>query len=219
MKRNPQNSKDRPLIPQKDEFLQGIRAFEKHEKRDAMYKISMRIVNAWWQRKQENLVSELAEGLGVLLLTWNNAFYRYGIFDFDELELCIQNNIKELESFRDRNISDLNESDASAIMNLFNSFLRALQIAERKNEGRRSPVAVAKAIHLLAPDFFPIWDDKIARNYAEYYSADPARHYFQFCSKMKTFAEAISPFIENIDRSVLKYIDEYNYAKFTKKWI
>jgi len=72
-------------IPSKKEFIRGIKTFERHEKRDAMYKVATFLVLQFWGKP-----SEMADGLGVLLLTWNQAFYRYGSFDFDELERCIR---------------------------------------------------------------------------------------------------------------------------------
>jgi len=86
----------------------------------------------------------MADGLGVLLLTWNQAFYRYGSFDFDKLEKCIENNLEKLEKFRNRNITTLLESDDSSIKALFEEFMESLQIASGNMKGRKSPVAVAK---------------------------------------------------------------------------
>lgn len=62
-------------IPNREEFLKGCEEFEKHEKRDAMYKVATFLVFHFWGKP-----SDMADGLGVLLLTWNQAFYRYGIF-------------------------------------------------------------------------------------------------------------------------------------------
>jgi len=72
-------------IPSPREFERGYRAFQQHdEKRGAMYKTASFLIDHFWGRP-----SEMADSLGVLLLTWNQAFYRYGPFDFDALEKCI----------------------------------------------------------------------------------------------------------------------------------
>jgi len=73
-------------------------------------------------------------------------------------------------NFKKRRISSLLESYEEGITNLFKEFLKALQIDSGKMQGRTSPVAVSKALHLLAPDFFPIWDQKIAKAYGYNYS-------------------------------------------------
>jgi len=198
----------------KEEFYKGIEEFEKHEKRDAMYKVATFLVSYFWGKP-----SDMADGLGVLLLTWNQAFYRYGIFDFDKLEKCIADNLQKLESFRRRYISSLLDSDENDIKALFNDFLKALQINSGKMHGRKSPVAAAKALHLLAPNFFPLWDDKIARAYGCYYNNNPAEKYISFCKIMKEMAEKVKNYINDSERSILKLIDEYNYSKYTQRWI
>jgi len=201
-------------IPTIEEFNKGVEEFRKHEKRDAMYKVASFIVSHFW-----NNPADIADGLGVLLLTWNQAFYRYGVFDFNKLEECIKNNFSEIKEFRNRDILTLSTSDENNIKKIFNEFLEALQIDTGKMKGRKSPVAVAKALHLLAPQFFPLWDDKIARAYKCYYSKNSAEQYFCFCKIMKRVAEELKNKISDKNWSILKLIDEYNYSKYTKHWI
>jgi len=68
-------------IPNCKEFCKGVEEYEKHEKRDVMYKVATFLVSYFWGKP-----SDMADGLGVLLLTWNQSFYRYGSFDFNKLE-------------------------------------------------------------------------------------------------------------------------------------
>ncbi|MEW6526409.1 MAG: hypothetical protein AB1444_07085 [Spirochaetota bacterium] len=201
-------------IPNREGFLKGCEEFEKHEKRDSMYKVATFLVSHFWGKP-----SDMADGLGVLLLTWNQAFYRYGIFDFDKLEECIKVNFRKIENFRNRDISSLSNSDEEDIKDLFNKFLVALQIDSGKNQGRKSPVAVAKALHLLAPKFFPLWDDKIARAYGYYYNENPAERYVSFCKKTKAIAHEVKNYSNRSDKTLIKLIDEYNYSKYTQGWI
>ena len=201
-------------IPSFEEILKGCEEFEKHEKRDAMYKVATFLLSHFWGKPPD-----MADGLGVLLLTWNQAFYRYGIFDFDKLERCIYNNFQRIENFRHRDISTLSSSDEDDIRHLFNQFLEALQIVSGKIQGRKSPVAVAKTLHLLAPKFFPLWDDKIAKAYGCYYNKNPAEKYISFCNITKSIADKIKDYIIRSDKTLTKLIDEYNYSKYTQKWI
>jgi len=53
-------------IVSKEEFLKGIEEFEKREKRDAVYKVATFIISYYWGKP-----FDMANGLGVLLLTWN----------------------------------------------------------------------------------------------------------------------------------------------------
>jgi len=281
------------VIPNREEFCKGCEEFERHEKRDAMYKVAAFLVSHFWGKP-----SDMADGLGVLLLTWNQAFYRYGIFDFDELEKCITVNLQKIASFRGKDIASLSSSDEENIKGLFNNFLEALQIDvisfSDKNKGKyaeenlrrilkelgiesegnslktlydsiknskisqavefvadsqkdsieirisglgpeekeklysldkqmkivkRSPVSVSKALHLLAPNFFPLWDDKIARHYGCYYDVNPAGKYISFCKIIETVADKVKGYTSRSDRTLLKLIDQYNYSKYTQGWI
>jgi hypothetical protein len=193
-----------------EELRQGYTSFQSHEPRDAMYKTATFLVQTFWGKPKE-----MSDSLGVLLLTWNQAFYRYGFFDFDALENCIRQNQSILDEYRPKNILEYRSDDDETINELFSQFLNALQIANGKMTGRKSPVAVAKALHLLAPSFFPLWDDKIARKYECRY------YYVPFMQKMQRLAQILAPEIDlNVTgKTLLKLIDEYNYAKFTKQWI
>ena len=215
-------------------MVEGSRVFVENEKRDAMYKVATYLVSQFWGKPRD-----ITDGLGVLLLTWNQAFYRYGGFDFDLLERSLTKNMETLEQFKEREIFSFNEKDADIIKALFNDFLKALQ----NPKGRKSPVAVSKALHLLAPEFFPLWDNNIAKAYGclWYYSDQAFDKYFEFMKKMQNLAEDIVRSfmnVKNVDqetavetirercsgnlpfrKSLLKIIDEYNYAKYTKNWI
>ncbi len=202
-------------IPTSEQFISGYEQFVLHEKRDSMYKVATFLLEHFWGK-----YAEMADALGVLLLTWNQAFYRYGRFDFEKLEDCIFRNFVLVKSFRDRNIFSLLEEDRDDIEHLFNDFSTSLKIASTgKMMGRKSPVATAKALHLLAPQFFPLWDKKIADTYKQNYNSDPEKKYFDFCLITKYMAENIKSYEITSEKTIVKLIDEYNYSKYTKKWI
>ncbi len=192
------------------ELKKGYKAFQAHDPRDPMYKTATFLVATFWGQPKQ-----MSDSLGVLLLTWNNAFYRYGHFDFDVLEKCIGKNQHILDTYRRRSILDYASSDDEAINDLYLQFLNALQIAYGKFAGRKSPVAVAKALHLLAPNYFPLWDDKIAKAYNCHY------YYVPFMQEMQRYAQILAPKVDtkSMDKTLLKLIDEYNYAKFTRQWV
>src|SRR5437899_5244112 len=112
-----------PDIPSASEFRRGYLAFQQRERRDAMYKTAKFLVNYVWGKS-----AEMSDSLGVLLLTWNQAFYRYGPFDFQRLEDAIAANQRLLETFRPRDILTYCSSDDSSIKSLFTHFLHALQL-------------------------------------------------------------------------------------------
>lgn len=282
--------------PDRHEFVRGCEEYEKREKRDAMYKVATFLLNqdVVWGKPPE-----MTNALGVLLLTWNQAFYRYGLFDFDVLERWIAGNLTAIDAFRKRDIFTLTEADGPEIQRLFKELLKALQIdamrfsdenskrwtmgdlkillrgwgivfsgstvkdvylsikddgrirdsiafadkektesrksyleitisklgdAERRNLettglASKSPVAVAKALHLLAPAFFPIWDQYIAGEYGCDYDERPAEKYFEFCTATKEFALKAKEYTSRTDKTLIKLIDQYNYSKYTERWI
>jgi hypothetical protein len=203
------------VVPTPSEFKRGYLAFQTRENRDAMYKTASFLVDHFWGKP-----GEMADGMGTLLLTWNQAFYRYGSFDFGLLEEALRSNIPVIEKLRQRHISTFAEVDEAVVSGLFIALLAALRIRDGKKKDCRSSVAVAKALHLLAPSFLPLWDDKIARAYNCHYSLHPDRKYITFTYMMKTLAQRLDEQVPvNGGRTFLKLIDEYNYAKFTKAWI
>jgi hypothetical protein len=180
-----------------------------------MYKTATFLVEHFWGRPRD-----IADGMGVLLLTWNQAFYRYGSFDFALLEEALRANMALIEGLRPRRILSLVEADEPKIKRLFLAFLDALRIKEGKKKDCKSPVAVAKALHLLAPNFLPLWDDKIARANDCYYHVHPDQKYVAFAYKMQSLARRLQEHVPpDCGRTFLKLIDEYNYAKYTKGWI
>jgi hypothetical protein len=43
--------------------------------------------------------------------------------------------------------------------------------------------------------------------------------YIEFCKCMRNFVESVRDYVTPQNRSVFKLIDEYNYAKFVKRWL
>jgi hypothetical protein len=66
-----------------------------------------------------------------------------------------------------------------------------------------------------------LWDKKIATGYGYNYTQRPAEQYLCFMSKMKEMAKTLKPTIdgEPTTKTLLKLIDEFNYARFTKSWV
>ena len=81
------------------------------------------------------------------------------------------------------------------------------------------PVGAAKALYLLAPEFFPLWDRKITNAYGIWLGAagTNAADYLKFMtmvvSQIRNLPKA------DTSREVLKLIDEFNYCRFTKRWL
>jgi hypothetical protein len=78
-----------------------------------------------------------------------------------------------------------------------------------------------KALHLLAPKFFPLRDKEIAKKYDCNYAKDPLNKYLCFLGKIKHIAEQldnddeVKALVKDTKKTLLKLIDEYNYVTYT----
>ncbi len=171
----------------------------------------------------------------MLLLTWNNAAYRYGAPDFFRVEQFLVAEKLPLASYRSRTIDTYSPAtEANEVEEFFTKALRALAA-----NGKFSAVGAAKALHLLAPAFFPLWDREIAKGLdcRLQHSSQYAAQYIRFMHLMKVTCQRLEgehdatrkPTGKSLtdtlselagrQKTMLKFLDEYYYAKFTKHWI
>ncbi|HTE86487.1 MAG TPA: hypothetical protein VK821_17340 [Dehalococcoidia bacterium] len=198
-----------------ESLSRGCELFEQNEGRDSMYRVATYLLGegVWWGR-----CAEMADALTVLLLTWNGAFYRYGPLDTSRLEQCLTQQWKTIANFHNRDIASLGVGDRETLSSLFLAILEATLIASGTSV-KKSPVSAAKALHLLAPAFLPIWDATIAKKYGcGAYLQMPTECYWRFCLMMQELTRRLRPHIPKSPKTLLKRIDEYNYARFSKTW-
>lgn len=214
------------MITEVEEFIKGVRAYREQEERDAVYKISIYLVSQLFtENKDEEIegrrkIEWIADAVGTLLLVWNNAFYRYGPLDFHRLQEAIEQHYDRLLCFRNRSIESFqeNENDEQEVREIFSSFEEATVRRNKDGNEMRTPVGTVKALHILAPNFFPLWDQKIARAYG--YTSLNADNYISFMKEVKDLLTEVRRWELPPDiQPTLKSIDEFNFAKYTKNWI
>jgi hypothetical protein len=162
-----------------------------------------RVFAALSRRNSDEMATAVAEWLQDL----NRQYYRFRPKEAEtliqRLKPILREELNTLVKFRGRSIATLATKDETEVLRLFGLF---------KAECR--PVGAGKALHVLAPNFFPLWDNAIA----ESYGVDKETGYFQFISIVKeqvaNLPEEISPGV-----TALKALDEYNYlqASATRK--
>jgi len=199
----------KPHLPTIRDLQTARQAFEENEPRDLFYRAATELVDRAW-RGESSL--NVAEALGVLLQTWNRAFYTYRPFDsahFLEIEGLVAAYRSLLERYRERSIESFGEEDEEVVEDVFRAFEEVL-----------GPVGAAKCLHLLAPRFFPLWDRAIAAAYevALRRRGKNADRYCKFLRMTKEQVEALGG-ERVIGRNPLKALDEYNYCRYTKGWI
>jgi hypothetical protein len=161
-------------------------------------------VHAISQELQNQNLSAVVEAVAAFLKDWNRTYYRFHpekrpLLD-SELEELVTGNLPAIMGLHERSIVSIVPSDRDAVVRVFSAF-----------ESKLGPVGSAKALNLLAPSFFPLWDNPIA--YA--YGLTPGRVgyllFMQICKYQVekchgSFPDGVPP---------LKAIDEYNYCTYT----
>lgn len=202
-------SQDTAASPTLEELARARDLFEANEPRDLFYRAATVLVELSFRGKSS---LTLAEALAVLLQTWNRAFYQYRPFDaehFAYIECLLGQNLATLTDLRCRRITTFCDQDESTVARLFDDFEEVLW-----------PVGAAKSLHLLASQFFPIWDRSIARAYglALGRHGTNAGRYVRFMSITKGQCERLGG-SRDPGGNPLKAMDEYNYCKYTKGWM
>lgn len=194
--------------PTVQEIEVAHRAFEESEPRDLFYRAATELVGFALEGKTSLNVTE---ALAVLLQTWNRAFYRFTPFNsqhFADLDRVVTTNQQDLAILRERSIEGFSDEDAVTVERLFGDFEEVL-----------GPVGAAKALHLLAPRFFPLWDRAIAKAYGLPLRerGKNADRYRRFMEITKRQYQALSG-EHSMGQNLLKVLDEYNYSHYTKHW-
>lgn len=184
-------------------------AFESSEPRDLFYRAATQLIELAIAGQS---ALSLGEAIAVLLQTWNKAYYRFHTFDQDHLcqiEDLIAEHEGDFQTLRSRTIETCSDSDLVQCTTLFSVFEAVL-----------GPVGAAKTLHLMAPEFFPLWDRKIANAYGlplKKVGANAAL-YWQLMLIAKDHCAHFGGRL-TLGRNPLKAIDEYNYCKFTLECI
>ena len=190
---------------------------------DEIYQAISKIVDANWHQMRD-----LAVIMGGLLMFWNSAFYRTGDISFAHVENTLLKHTVKLDEYRTRVITTISPDEFKKIGEIYYEILYSF--GARKNEkngdGKKmiySPVSAAKAMHLLCPNFFPLWDSSIAKAYGCYWDDTlySFPEYWKFISKSKKQVELLRtegrPPKDIREIPVLRLIDQYNYLCYTKK--
>jgi hypothetical protein len=157
---------------------------------------------------RESNLSVTAKAIATLLKSWNKNYYQFcpakkALLESDVKQL-IDSNLEVLKSIRGRSITSITGADRGMVLRLFVCFAKTL-----------GPVGSAKALNLIAPSFFPLWDDSIAYCYGV---SPTAIGYAMFMLISKFQVEALNGTLPD-GLAPLKAIDEFNYSKYTKDWL
>ena len=138
------------------ELKQGHKVYEEHEYRDLFYRAATELISMAIGKEDSQFPVE--DALAVLLETWNRTVFRFQKIDrrkfFHELETLLHKHHDLIRNYRSRSIENLEERDRDSVCDLFTAFESACV----------GPVGAAKALHLLAPRFFPFGIAELPRH-------------------------------------------------------
>lgn len=198
----------RPTLPAPSvaDLARARTQYKQVEPRDLFYRAAADLLN---RAHGADSVLNLGEALAVLLFTWNQAFYRYhppGPEHITAIEHLLAAHEQALEAAKSRTLTSLDPEDGVGVESVFTAFEELL-----------GPVGAAKALHLLAPNFFPIWDRRIASRYAGELGprGRNATRYVAFMTNTAAQCSALHAQAAAPD-DVVKALDEWNYVRITR---
>lgn len=201
-------SRARPMLPAPSvaDLARARTQYKQVEPRDLFYRAATDLLS---RAHGADSVLNFGEALAVLLFTWNQAFYRYHPprpEHISAIEHLLVVHTDALEAAKGRTINSLDSEDGAAIESLFTAFEQLL-----------GPVGAAKALHLLAPNFFPIWDRRIAARYVGALGTRGrnASRYVAFMINTAAQCMALRDRVAAPD-DVVKALDEWNYVRITR---
>lgn len=176
---------------------------------DLFYKVATSLVSI---ALDGNPRVSIAEAIALMLQTWNKQYYQYqGGFKtehFTEIKDLLSSHLAAVLPLRNNQIEMLDPSDQTTISRIFREFELIL-----------GPVGGAKCLHLLAPQYLPLWDNKIAKMYVGLLrkKGENGPLYWQFMCYASQQAKDL--LTAGFTGNPVKAIDEFNYCHFSREWI
>jgi hypothetical protein len=189
-------------LPSDAEVVAKRPIYDAAEPRDLAYNVSRDLIERAYAG--EGRFSR-GDGVAILLMSWNSGFYRFrpdlGRQLAPALEELIEEHDASLASWRERSAATYDPAvDATEVEQVYRAFVRVLW-----------PVGTAKSLHVLAPGFFPIWDQWIARAFRLRLSPPETSvaSYLTFMDIAREFARGSRL------TDPLKALDEWAYVTYT----
>jgi hypothetical protein len=193
-------------------FSEIVQTYETvHKETDKTY------INSINRMKETNLKSlnqkDVQSILNPFLLKWGNMARVLGFAGCIKIGEVLKEMNEELFDVRYYFLQDDLEK-VSNVAELYDNIMNA-QFKSTSGLTQAGSTAASKALHLIAPDFFVMWDNDI-RKYSGF--GDTGKEYQRFMANMKYRIECLNPTVtalsEKFGKTKTKIIDEYNWFKF-----
>jgi hypothetical protein len=183
--------------------------FEANEPRDLFYRVALDLLD---RTRAGQSGFTVTEAVAVVLQTWNRRFYvstgiKFDARHFADIDELLQRYGTALDAYLARSIESLDPSEQAGLENMFNDFELVV-----------GPVGAAKALHVLAPRFFALWDRSIAEGAGIYIDmrGTNANRYWRWTLRAQADFRSLGG--EAVwGPGLLKRLDELNYCRFTIK--
>jgi len=174
-----------------EKLLRGCEKFHEMEPRDIMYLVARKII-----LENPNAEYHILAGIEVLLLTWNTVYLQRQpekvkrSLEGDILE-AYRNTKNDFEFLKDKKLEtiDLKDPDiVNRIKRIFKTFISHKSIES---------TGASKAIHLINPELFMMWDNEIKKNHHKLHpfyrirSESSEECYVEFMKMMQEVARGI----------------------------
>jgi len=211
-------------------LVSRIRSYQRKEPREAVYQVASRAVDQCWAKRDYEM---LARAVTALLISWNARVHVGRKTSFDMVSDFIRRNYSELCRLRKL---DLHKEPAKfSDRGLYDELLRRLTVRSKNNASLSTPVGTVKALHILAPRYFPLWDREIAARSGHSISRNPhtyrrfgdeARQLVKrlvqttlLASRAQSEDAALAWLKEQtctrgLRKTWVKFADEYNYVRY-----
>jgi hypothetical protein len=173
------------------------KTYEANERRAVVYRAARRLI--------DQDIGPLGESVQVLLLSWNPRVR----FESAALAAVIDETDALRHDVESRALESLSEEDSRVVTDLFERFSAIL-----------GPVGAAKALAVLHPNFFMLWDTAIASRYCgsgwRYNCPDK---YMRFMLISAEQSQSCADGRQTFGDQLPKILDERNYCILTKRWL
>lgn len=199
-------------VPDSEDFSKRVETYEKrYEKTEHIYRDVLRKFGTI------NLCNLSEDNIECIL---NPYFLKWGkmgrVLGFKGVRR-IGDRFKEMDAqlgkFQQEDLLTLNlDIMSSEIANIYDEIMNTEWLSKKGKVKRVGPTSASKALHLVAPNLFMLWDRAI-RNY--YGFKDNGEEYIRFLANMQNWMRELKPTIEILQKrykkSCTKIIDEYNW--------
>lgn len=197
-------------LPTLQDLQDAHNEYTKIMRGDFAYRGATELINFGFDKPNPHI---LALGVVILLRDWNKGYYRFKHHDalddshLASIEQFVRNHLQTFRSFRERSIENFTEIDNATIQRTFEAFHPIV-----------GSVGAAKALHILAPRYFPPWDAAIASKYGCSLTQDKNKKAVKDAVKYCIFIDKVRQEFNELGgeqvlgSNPLKSIDEYNWV-------